>query len=112
MMLLLLLSSFGETGLSGLGAVFLRSPPAAQNNFDLCPIFSAWFDSRCHFNKLGFMVALERVFIETTHCGKHSPLCSIVMKPYLMYSGLYFRFDTAKTFFANLLINKFYAIAT
>ena len=39
MMLLLLLSSFGETGLSGLGAVFLRSPPAAQNNFDLCPFF-------------------------------------------------------------------------
>ena len=39
MMLLLLLSSFGETGLSGLGAVFLRSRPAAQNNFDLCPFF-------------------------------------------------------------------------
>ena len=39
MMLLLLLSSFGETGLSGLGAVFLSSAPAAQNNFDLCSFF-------------------------------------------------------------------------
>ena len=39
MMLLLLLSSLSETGLSGLGAVFLSSPPAAQNNFDLCPFF-------------------------------------------------------------------------
>ena len=39
MMLLLLLSSFGETGLSCLGAVFLRSRPAAQNNFNLCSFF-------------------------------------------------------------------------
>ena len=50
--------------------------------------------------------------IQTTHCGKHSPLFSTAMKSYLMYSGLYFRFDMTKTFLANLLINKFYAIAT
>ena len=27
------------------------------------------------------------------------------MKPYVMYSGLYFRFDIAKNYFAKLLIN-------
>ena len=110
-MILLLLSSFGETDLSGLGAVFFLLPQPLKITL-IFVLFSAWFDSRCRLNKPGFMAALDRVFIETTHCGKHSPLCLIVMKPYLMYSGLHFRFDTAKTFLANLLINKFCAIAT
>jgi len=32
-------NSFGETGPSGLGAVFLHSPQVAQNNFGLCSFF-------------------------------------------------------------------------
>ena len=39
MMLLLCQPSFGDTGPSGLGAVFMHSPLVTQNNFDLCLVF-------------------------------------------------------------------------
>ena len=58
MMLLLLLSFFGEIGLSDLQPLKLT--------LIFVGFFSAWFHSRCHFNKLGFMAALERVFIQIT----------------------------------------------
>jgi len=104
MMLLLLQPSCGEIGLSCLGAVLLRSPLATQNNFDFCSFFLHGSIQGAGLT-LGFMVGLERVFMQNTHCAKHSPLCSIAIKPYLMYSRLCFRFDIAKNYFVNLLIN-------
>ena len=51
------------------------------------------------------MAALERVFLQSTRCGKHSPPRLLAMKLYLIYSELYFRFDMTKNYLANLLIN-------
>ena len=97
-MLLLLQLSFGEIGLICLGAVFLRSPLAAQNNFDLCLFF---LHGSIKGAVLTSWASLKRIFMQSTHCGKHPPPWSIAMKPYSIYSGLYFRFDMAKNYLAN-----------
>ena len=59
MMLLELQPSFCDVDHFGLSAAVLHSALVVQNNFDLRLVGLS-----CRFHKLGFMAALERVFMQ------------------------------------------------
>ena len=74
MMLSQSLLTFGKTGSFGPDAIFYFLPKLLKRTLILVFLFCVRSDSRCRIYKLCFTDALKRVFMHTTHCGKHSPL--------------------------------------